>query len=161
MESHAEADSTRTQGTVRDAVAVPPFMARTAVHAGVARVVLVGDLDMDTAPHVGSVVAACLAEGSTCLRLDMTGVSFCDCAGLSALLGARAAALRAGVDVAVEGIGAGTQVARLLSLIGVDTFLAERKAPVDADPVSRRSAGAVPPPHKPRRLPPSHGPSAF
>ncbi|MEU1090460.1 STAS domain-containing protein [Streptomyces sp. NPDC005892] len=123
MESHAEARAARTQGEGREALPVTPFRSHTTVRSGIARVTLVGELDMDTAPRLRSAVSDCLGAAPTRLRLDMTGVSFCDCAGLSALLGARTSALRVGADFVVEGVGAGTQVARLLSLIGVDRFL--------------------------------------
>lgn len=111
---------------------VRPFTSHAAVHAGVARVTLAGELDLDTAFHVRDTVAACLAEQPTEIRLDLTGVSFCDCSGMNALLAARSSALRAGVGLRVEGIG--TQLARLLSLIGADGVLTGRASSATAVP---------------------------
>lgn len=116
---------------MRDAVTFPPFTSHAVVHSGVARVTLVGELDFDTGPCVGEAVAACLAKRPTSLCLDLTGISFCDCAGLNALLTARISILRAGVDLFVDGVG--TQLARLLSLIGADDVFAEGDTSTNAE----------------------------
>jgi anti-anti-sigma factor len=86
-------------------------------------VTLAGELDHDTASHVREAVAACLTEQPRSLCLDLTEVCFCDCAGVNALLGARISVLLAGADLVVEGIG--SQLARLLSLIGASDVLTE------------------------------------
>lgn len=95
---------------------VHPFTTQTDVRAGFARVTLAGELDLDSAPYVRDAVAACLVERPALLFLDLTGVSFCDCAGLNSLLKARNTALWADVELRLEGIG--PQVSRLISLIG-------------------------------------------
>lgn len=97
-------------------VAVYPFTSHAVVRAGVARVTLAGELDLDTALLVGDAVVACLAERPTSLCLDLAGVTFCDCAGLGVLLRTRMIALDTGLPLVVEGIG--PQPARLLALIG-------------------------------------------
>ncbi|MET9609309.1 STAS domain-containing protein [Streptomyces sp. NPDC006512] len=97
------------------------FMSHAVVQSGTARLTLVGQLDWDTAPLVRNAVAACLEERPTGLHLDLTGVTFCDCAGLNVLLGARTSAHAAGVDVVVAGIGA--QLAHLLDVTGVGPVL--------------------------------------
>ncbi|MFF9690332.1 STAS domain-containing protein [Streptomyces sp. NPDC014623] len=102
------------------------------VHSGVGRVALVGELDLDTAPQVREAVTACLAKQPTSLCLDLTDVTFCDCAGLSALLRARSTVLRAGVGLVVEGVG--PQLARLLSLIGAEGILTGTGTPADTEP---------------------------
>ncbi|MEJ8653484.1 STAS domain-containing protein [Streptomyces sp. MS1.AVA.3] len=102
---------------------VPTFDAHAVTHLGVARVTLAGELDLDTAPCVWRAVVACLAEQPKSLCLDLTHVCFCDCAGVNALLDARRFILRAGVDLVVEGIG--SQLARLLDLIGAGDVLTE------------------------------------
>ncbi|MEU3743076.1 STAS domain-containing protein [Streptomyces sp. NPDC032198] len=107
-----------------------PFTSQAVVRSGIARVTLVGELDLDTAPFVREAVAECLAKQPTSLCLDLTGISFCDCAGLNALLTVRISALEAGVDLYVE--GAGTQVARLLFLIGADDIFTEGNTPAKA-----------------------------
>lgn len=97
------------------------FESRITVQAGLARATLVGELDLDTAPHVRKAVAACLAKGPDSVCLDLTGVGFCDCAGLNSLLAARLSVLEAGAVLVVEGVG--PQLARLLTLIGADGIL--------------------------------------
>lgn len=123
---------------MRNAVTAHPFTSNLVVRSGVARVTLAGELDLDTAPHVLEAVSACLAKQPMSICLDLTGVSFCDCAGLGALLRARTFVLRAGVDLVVEGIGA--QLARLLSLVGADHILAERNAATRTKPAHHASA---------------------
>ncbi|WUL62711.1 STAS domain-containing protein [Streptomyces sp. NBC_00344] len=110
------------------------------VHSGVARVTLIGELDLDTAPLVRETVASCLAKQPTSLCLDLADVSFCDCAGLGALLRARTAILLSDVSLVVEGIG--PPLARLLALIGAGDILTERSSGTDTEPV-RRAPGAV------------------
>ncbi|MFE9406374.1 STAS domain-containing protein [Streptomyces sp. NPDC006530] len=108
---------------------VYPFTSHAVVHAGVARVTLSGELDLDTAPLVRNAVADCLAERPTTLCFDLTDVSFCDCAGLGALLTARLTILGDGVDLVVEGVG--SQLRRLLSLIGAEDFFATKTEDAD------------------------------
>lgn len=91
--------------------------------AGDARVTVVGELDFDTAPQVRAAVARCMANRPGSLRLDLTGVGFCDCAGFNVLLEVRTSVLLAGADLVVEGIG--PVLARLLSLLGADSVLTE------------------------------------
>ncbi|WP_307128807.1 STAS domain-containing protein [Streptomyces sp. B1I3] len=110
------------------------------VHSGVARVTLAGELDLDTASYVREAVTASLEERPTGLCLDLTGVSFCDCAGLSALLRARSSVLRAGVEFVVEGVG--PQLERLLSLIGAAGLFTGTNTPANAEP-ARRAPGTV------------------
>ncbi|MEV0126119.1 STAS domain-containing protein [Streptomyces sp. NPDC050703] len=117
------------------------FTSHAVVDAGVARVTLVGELDWDTAPSVHEVVAACLVKRPRSLRLDLTGVHFCDCSGLTALFTVRNAVLRAGVEFHVAGVG--TQLSRLLSLIGADGLLTETNT-TSTSPGTVHRAGAEP-----------------
>ncbi|MCT9092504.1 STAS domain-containing protein [Streptomyces sp. ASQP_92] len=119
---------------------VYPFTSHAVVHAGVARVTLNGELDLDTAPLVHNAVADCLAERPTTLCFDLTDVSFCDCAGLGALLTARLTILGDGVDLVVEGVG--SQLRRLLSLIGAEDFFAAKTEDTDLGQ-ARWASGAV------------------
>ncbi|MEI7031855.1 STAS domain-containing protein [Streptomyces pratensis] len=114
------------------------FTSYASLPSGLARVTLAGELDLDTAPYVQEAVTACLEQQPTELCLDLTGVSFCDCAGLSALFRARTAALHTGVDLVVEGMG--TQLARLLSLIGADEVFPARNSSTDVE-AARCSSG--------------------
>nr|WP_239081916.1 STAS domain-containing protein [Streptomyces sp. SID9727] len=106
----------------------------------VACVTLEGELDLETAAYVRESVSVCLEQQPRSLRLDVRGLFFCDCAGLSALLEARRSALGAGVGFSVEGIG--MQLARLLHLIGADGIFAEGDAPAGTTS-GRCTSGAV------------------
>ncbi|MEU9097382.1 STAS domain-containing protein [Streptomyces sp. NPDC048361] len=124
---------------VGDVVAVCPFTSHAVVHAGVARVTLAGELDLDTAPLVRDAVVACLAEQPASLCLDLTDLSFCDCAGLGVLLRARMSALQAGVPLVVEGMG--TQPARLLALIGGEDIFTQRTPERESTPETDMEPG--------------------
>ncbi|MEV8224812.1 STAS domain-containing protein [Streptomyces sp. NPDC079167] len=123
---------------------VYPFTSHAVVHSGVARVMLAGELDLDTASYVHEAVTACLVKQPRSLCLDVTGVSFCDCAGLSALLRAHASARQAGVALVVEGVG--SQLARLLSLTGAVDVLTQPNSRTDGETTVRASGTAAPPP---------------
>ncbi len=124
-----------------DTVTDNPFTSHAAVDAGVARVTLAGELDWDSAAAVEEAVAACLVRRPTSLCLDLTGVHFCDCSGLTALFTVRNSVLRAGVELRVVGVG--TQLARLLSLIGADGVLTEGTTSSDPEPTHRTDAAAL------------------
>lgn len=143
----APVGAARGHGEVRDAVTAHPFTSRGAVRSGVARVTLAGELDLDSGPAVHEAVSACLEEDVTSLCLDLTDVSFCDCAGLGALFRARTAVLRTGADLVVEGVG--SQLGRLLRLVGAEDLFTGRSAnPQSAHRASgtaatRRGVGAA------------------
>ncbi|WP_033216380.1 STAS domain-containing protein [Kitasatospora phosalacinea] len=84
-----------------------------------------GEIDLDTAPGVGRELARALAAHPEVV-LDLSAVTFMDCAGLRVLLGARALADRNGARLALRGVG--PPVARLLELTGLDDSLAPRPA---------------------------------
>ncbi|WP_168724124.1 STAS domain-containing protein [Streptomyces sp. A1499] len=128
-----------------------PFTSHAAVDAGVARVTLAGELDWDSTAAVEEAVAACLVRRPTILCLDLTGVHFCDCSGLTALFTVRNSVLRAGVELRVVGVG--TQLARLLSLIGADGVLTEGNTSLDPEPTHRTDAAALSPESRLRDLP--------
>ncbi|MET9497881.1 STAS domain-containing protein [Streptomyces sp. NPDC006552] len=117
-----------------------PFASYATVHQSTARVTVVGELDATTGPHVLHAVLACLAEEPAGVCLQLTGVTFCDCAGLNALLAARAAVLEGGKDFFVEGIG--PRLARLLHLLGAEDVLIDRNVPTNAVPAPRSPVGA-------------------
>ncbi|MFJ9078840.1 STAS domain-containing protein [Streptomyces sp. NPDC102278] len=82
----------------------PRRQGRTVLLAGrYGLVPLAGELDLATAPAVRDAVRACLDSQPALLRIDISGVSFCDCSGLGALLWARAEAVRAGVGFHLSG----------------------------------------------------------
>jgi anti-anti-sigma factor len=61
-----------------------------------------GELDLSTAPSLQSALNALLDDGYCELGVDLGEVSFCDVAGLNALLRARAAAVAAGGHLVVH-----------------------------------------------------------
>jgi anti-sigma B factor antagonist len=62
-----------------------------------ALITLSGEIDLDTAPAVREALSRCLRDGVQVIDVDLTAVSFCDCSGLNAFLGASEAAVAAGV----------------------------------------------------------------
>ncbi|MDJ0383554.1 STAS domain-containing protein [Streptomyces sp. G-G2] len=58
---------------------------------------LAGELDLETAPAVRDGVRRCLDTRPDLLRIDISGVSFCDCSGIGSLLWAKDEAARAGI----------------------------------------------------------------
>lgn len=83
--------------------------------------VLVGELTFSTVPAL----RGCLPDEPR-LLLDVSGVSFCDSAGLAALIGARRRAERAGGGVTLLGVSAA--LARVLRLTGVEPLFTYREA---------------------------------
>ncbi|CAM5287507.1 anti-sigma factor antagonist [Streptomyces avidinii] len=128
----------------------PAFRTSAALDVDVARLRLVGELDLDGAAQLRAAVADCLARlpGRTVpgplvpgplvpgravpgpavsaravlvrVVLDLSDLRFCDCAGLNVLMEAKATADRIGTELSLE--GAHPQVARLFALTGVDAL---------------------------------------
>ncbi|MFD3721791.1 STAS domain-containing protein [Streptomyces sp. NPDC058674] len=94
-----------TAGPRQRGVIPPPLRAtRTVVLADRYGLIhLTGELDMETAPAVRDAVRGCLDGCPAVLRIDISGVSFCDCSGLGALLWAKAEAARAGTGFHLSG----------------------------------------------------------
>ena len=93
----------------------------TAAAGGRARVVVVGEIDLDSAADLRRVLAAAL-QASTGLEIDLAKVSFCDCSGLHVLMDTRHESLSSGQTTAV--IDASPCVRRLLGLTGTLDLLA-------------------------------------
>ncbi|MER7828384.1 STAS domain-containing protein [Streptomyces sp. NPDC096097] len=98
------------------------FHTSTALDAHVAGLRLVGALDLDGTAQLRAAFADCFTRPNDCVVLDLSGLRFCDCAGLGVLLEAKATADSIGTELCVE--GACGQVARLLALTGVDEVFA-------------------------------------
>lgn len=81
--------------------------------AGRTVVAVAGEVDHQTATRLDDVLLAAMASGARCVEVDFSRVSFCDCAGLNVLLGARSQ--DAGVRFLVAGPVA-PAVERLLQL---------------------------------------------
>ncbi|WP_432171151.1 STAS domain-containing protein [Streptomyces sp. 1222.5] len=79
---------------------------------------VVGELDLFTGPALVTVVTDCLRQRPTCLVMDVSAVSFCDAAGLTALEAARSSAVRAGTRFALSGVQ--PTLLRILTVTGLD-----------------------------------------
>lgn len=110
----------------------------TAAAGDRARVVVVGEIDLDSAADLGRVLT-CTLHASAALEIDLARVSFCDCSGLRALMDTWYRAGSRGQTVAV--IDASPCVRRLLELTGTLGLLTA-KAESDSDPCGRCSSRA-------------------
>lgn len=111
----------------------------TAVQTDSARatVQLHGEVDLANAELVTAVLDNQLALGHRYLRLDLSGVSFLDCTGLSALVHAHNQFLAARGTLVLAGVGA--RIARILSLTHLDEALFMTDGLDDPRPTRRRS----------------------
>ncbi len=106
-------------GTGRPARTAPARLrARTLFHQDLATVVLEGELDHDNAPVAERALEAALERDPLLLHLDLTRLTFCDCAGLDAVLPGLCRARHRGLVTGVYGTQ--TPVTRLLTLMGLD-----------------------------------------
>ncbi|MFD9124725.1 STAS domain-containing protein [Kitasatospora sp. NPDC059571] len=80
-----------------------------------------GEIDLDTAPALLRALAAAL-ESHREVVIDLSEVTFMDCAGLGALVRARNQADRCGARLVLR--GAGCCIVRLLRLTGLHRRLA-------------------------------------
>ncbi|AEW98590.1 STAS domain-containing protein [Streptantibioticus cattleyicolor] len=98
---------------------------RTVFHGERAVVRLYGEIDMDSAPDLTTALALCLETRPHQVIVDLSGVAFCDCSGLDALLRARDHAAVRGIPLTVTGVTAPV-VVRLFALTGADVALGAR-----------------------------------
>ncbi|AKL64724.1 MULTISPECIES: STAS domain-containing protein [Streptomyces] len=100
---------------------------------GGAVVVLAGEVDLDRATDVRDVLFSAL-RSSPRVTVDLAAVTFCDCAGLNALLRARLEAMESGADgvrrFRIHGMSG--QVARLLDLTGTRPYFPDCADPEGA-----------------------------
>lgn len=89
--------------------------------AGTVRVRVSGEIDFDNAAALSEALLVALASHRGTLLVDLRRVTFCDCAGLDALLTARLAAQRAGRRLRIT--AAGRPVERLLQLSATRSLL--------------------------------------
>ncbi|MFF7645062.1 anti-sigma factor antagonist [Streptomyces canus] len=66
-------------------------------------VTVLGEVDLTTTPQLTEAVASALAQGVKRVDVDFSGVSFCDCSGLNALLLVRHRCREGGVIFSVLG----------------------------------------------------------
>lgn len=86
-----------------------------------AAIALRGELDFATAPTLTAELADCLSCGYRLVQLDMSGVSFLDCAALGVLVSAHRQYLEARGTLILAGVAG--RVARLLALAELDKVL--------------------------------------
>ncbi|MGW6868973.1 STAS domain-containing protein [Streptomyces sp. NPDC054901] len=109
----------------------PRRSARTVVLAGRYGLIhLTGELDVATAPDIRDAVRDCLTRPPALLRIGISAVSFCDCAGLGALLWAKAEAARAGAGFHLSGPFQPI-VARVLDATGTTAHFGLEPRPVE------------------------------
>ncbi|MER7922700.1 ANTAR domain-containing protein [Streptomyces sp. NPDC096057] len=92
-------------------------------------VVVTGEIDIDTEQTVQTALRLALARSSDGLDLDLSGVGFCDCSGLNALLRVRLLALADGKTVAVRALS--EEVDRVFTLTGTSSLFDPDRPPVD------------------------------
>jgi len=107
---------------------------------------LEGDLDIATTPALRERLLGLLSASVRLLIIDLSGVSFCDVAGLAVLIGTQRRARARGIAVRLA--APRPQVARLLRITGLDRSFTICATLADALPTEWRgpSAAASPPP---------------
>ncbi|MEU0335154.1 STAS domain-containing protein [Streptomyces sp. NPDC006193] len=104
------------------------------------RVRVRGDLDLDSGRRLRQGLDEALAHATGGLDLDLSGVGFCDCAGLNVLLELRHRALGQGKTLVVR--AGAPAVDRLLRLVGADELFA---SPQEQETRSPRPVAAASP----------------
>ncbi|MFF3020755.1 STAS domain-containing protein [Streptomyces sp. NPDC057939] len=89
----------------------------------------VGEIDITTGPHLSHALAEALRHATPArpVVVDCSRLTFCDSAGLNALLVARQAARKAGVDIHLT--SPNRQLLRLLDIAGIVALFPLRPAP--------------------------------
>ncbi|MCY0963427.1 STAS domain-containing protein [Streptomyces sp. H27-H5] len=111
---------------------------------------LAGELDLETGSAIRDAVRRCLDNRPALLRIDISGVSFCDCSGIAALLWAKAEAGRAGTGFHLSG-PAQPVVARVMDATGTAADLGLLPQPPEQSGARRKI-------HAPQTPTPSAGP---
>lgn len=123
----------------------PSFTTRIESRNGVARVSLVGDLDVATVPVLEAELARVEGDGVGGVMLDLRDLAFIDSSGLQAVLLARSRAEGNGHRLIL--IGARATARRLFELTGTEFLLDEQEAVSLLDQFTggtRRAALATP-----------------
>jgi anti-anti-sigma factor len=107
---------------------------------------LEGDLDIATAPPLRERLLGVLGPGVRLLIIDLSGVSFCDAAGLAVLIGAQRRTIARGIIVRLA--APRPQLAKLLRITGLDRSFTICASLADALPTEWREprAATSPPP---------------
>jgi anti-sigma B factor antagonist len=100
-----------------------PLSVRATVDAGVARVTLQGELDLDRAAAVADELSGLLDGGVTAVIVDVGGLSFLDSSGLRALLTAREKLDDGGATLQLANLS--PAVERVLDMTGTRALLTD------------------------------------
>lgn len=106
------------------AVSSGPLVVHTRGALPVVHVTAVGEVDLASVRQLRQAVLDAVADGASEVVLDLTGVSFIDCTGVSVLLGCVDDATRAGASVSIGSLS--PRVTRLLELTGTAQRLVPR-----------------------------------
>jgi anti-anti-sigma factor len=96
---------------------------------------LEGDVDIATTPALRERLLGVLSPGVRLLVIDLSGVSFCDAAGLAVLIGTQRRARARGITVRLA--APRPQMARLLRITGLDRSFTICATLADALPTQR------------------------
>ncbi|GLZ09721.1 hypothetical protein Acsp03_71870 [Actinomadura sp. NBRC 104412] len=107
-----------------------------------------GDLDIATAPVLREQLIAALRPRTGPLILDLSGVSFCDAAGLAVLIGIQRRAVARGIVMLLA--APGPRLSALLELTGLDRGLSVHQTVTDARVWSRTHTDVIR--HQPHRV---------
>jgi anti-sigma B factor antagonist len=110
---------------------------------GVTTVTVTGALDLSTSPEVLTFLAGQLDRGHHRLLLDMSGITFLSCAGLSALLDVEHRARRGGGWLRLTGADKGV-TCRVLQLTGTHTVLQTASSSIPSPPTGAMISGPAP-----------------
>src|SRR3954471_15991513 len=110
----------------------PPLVLAAESAAARAVVLVSGEIDALTAPHLEAFVAGRSSAGCTTLELDLAGVTSITSAGLSALLGLRRWCQQRGIDLRLR--GARPSVWRVCELTGLHRVFPAGDGPAGPGP---------------------------
>ncbi|MEV2229209.1 anti-sigma factor antagonist [Streptomyces phaeochromogenes] len=105
-------------------------------------VVIAGEIDLDGEQALKQVLSRALAESVTGVDLDLSGVEFCDCSGLNALLRLRRRALKVSKTVVIQ--AADPAVERLLAVTETASLFEPAFPPTHAPTGDAARATALP-----------------
>jgi anti-anti-sigma factor len=99
--------------------------------AGTAVCRIIGDLDLGTVDTARAALERVIASKPPLLVVDLSGVAFCDSAGLNLLLQTRLGADTAGVAMRLASLA--TSVVRVFELTGADTIFSVHASVEEAE----------------------------
>jgi anti-sigma B factor antagonist len=89
---------------------------RTGRHAVIT---MPAEIDAATADEARRALLAAVSSGAAILVIDMSRTTFCDSAGLKAIIGARTQATKAGTQLRLVA----TAVLRIITIVGIDQLI--------------------------------------